>query len=99
MTGATELIFGVGAMIFSLAFIFMVVILMPTKVTKEKLEKILGQKTIEEIEKVKDDEKKVIEIIRGLSKKQKSKLKTLLESQDVRDVIKALQKHIFKGEK
>ena len=99
MTGATELIFGVGAMIFSLAFIFMVVILMPTKVTKEKLEKILGQKTIEEIEKVKDDEKKVIEIIRGLSKKQKSKLKTLLESQDVRDVIKALQEHIFKGEK
>ena len=99
MTGATELIFGVGVMIFSLAFIFMVVILMPTKVTKEKLEKILGQKTIEEIEKVKDDEKKVIEIIRGLSKKQKSKLKTLLESQDVRDVIKALQEHIFKGEK
>ena len=99
MTDATTLIFAVGAMIFSLAFIFMAIILMPTKVTKEKLEKILGKEVIKEIEKVKDDEAKIKEIIRGLSKKQKNKLKTLLESQDVRDVIKALNEHIFKGEK
>ena len=99
MTDATTLIFAVGAMIFSLAFVFMLIILMPTKVTKEKLEKILGKEVIKEIEKVKDDEAKIKEIIRGLSKKQKNKLKTLLESQDIRDVIKALNEHIFKGEK
>ena len=99
MTDATTLIFAVGAMIFSLAFVFMVIILMPTKVTKEKLEKILGKEVIKEIEKVKDDEAKIKEIIRGLSKKQKHKLKTLLESQDIRDVIKALNEYIFKGEK
>ena len=99
MTDATTMIFGVGAMIFSLAFIFMIIILIPTKVTREKLEKILGEKVIEEIKQVKDDEKKIIEIIRNLSKKQKNRLKTLLESQDVRDVIKALNEHILKGEK
>ena len=99
MTDATTMIFGVGAMIFSLAFIFMAIILIPNKVTKEKLEKILGQKAIEEIKKFENEEEKIIEIIRSLSKKQKSKLKTLLESQDVRDVVKALKEHILKGEK
>jgi len=98
MTITTELIFAIGAMIVSLNFIFMFFVFMPTKITKEKLEKILGQKAIEEIKKVQDDEKKIAEIIRSLSKKQKNKLKTLLESQDVRDVIKALKEHILKGE-
>ena len=99
MTITTELIFGVGIMIFSLAFIFMATILLPNKVTKEKLEKILGHKAIEDIKKIQNDEKKMAEIIRGLSKKQKAKLKTLLESQDVRDVIQAIKEHILKGEK
>ena len=99
MTTATMMIFGVGAMIFSLAFIFMAIIMIPNKVTKEKLEKILGQKAIEEIKKVQDEEEKIVEIIRSLSKKQKGKLKTLLESQDVRDVIEAIKEHILKGEK
>ena len=99
MTITTELIFGVGIMIFSLAFIFMATILLPNKVTKEKLEKILGQKAIEEIKKVQNEEEKIVEIIRNLSKKQKAKLKTLLESQDVRDVIQAIKEHILKGEK
>ena len=99
MTDATTMIFAVGAMIFSLAFIFMAIILIPNKVTKEKLEKILGQKAIEEIKKFENEEEKIIEIIRNLSKKQKSKLKTLLESQDVRDVVKAVKEHILKGEK
>ncbi len=98
MTITTELIFGIGIMIFSLAFIFMAIILIPNKVTKEKLEKILGQKAIEEIKKVEDDEKKIAQIIRSLSKSQKNKLKTLLESQDVRDVVKALKEHILRGE-
>jgi len=98
MTITTELIFAIGAMIVSLNFIFMFFVFMPTKITKEKLEKILGQKAIEEIKKVQNDEKKIAEIIRSLSKKQKNKLKTLLESQDVRDVIKALKEHILKGE-
>ncbi len=98
MTITTELIFGIGIMIFSLAFIFMAIILIPNKVTKEKLEKILGQKAIEEIKKVENDEKKIAQIIRSLSKSQKNKLKTLLESQDVRDVVKALKEHILRGE-
>ena len=98
MTTTTMMIFGVGIMIFSLAFIFMAVIMIPNKVTKEKLEKILGQKAIEEIKKVQDEEEKIIEIIRSLSKKQKNKLKTLLESQDVRDVVKVIKEHIVKGE-
>ncbi len=98
MTITTELIFAIGLMIVSLNFIFMAFVFMPNKVTKEKLEKILGQKAIEEIKKVENEEKKIVEIIRGLSKKQKNKLKTLLESQDVRDVVKALKEHILKGE-
>ena len=99
MTITTELIFVIGAMIVSLNFIFMAFVFIPRKVTKEKLEKILGHKVIEDIKKIQNDEKKMAEIIRGLSKKQKGKLKTLFESQDVRDVIQAIREHILKVEK
>ena len=91
---APMLIYGVGIMIFSLAFIFMFLILMPNKVTKEKLIKIIGEEEIEKIKKAKDEEE-IKSIIRALPKKKRSKLKTLMESQDIRDVLKALNEHIL----
>ena len=91
---APMLIYGVGIMIFSLAFIFMFLILMPNKVTKEKLIRIIGEEEIEKIKKAKDEEE-IKSIIRALPKKKRSRLKTLMESQDIRDVLKALNEHIL----
>jgi len=93
--GYTTVIFAVGIMIFSLAFIFMAMLLIPTKVTKEKLEKIFGKETINRIKNAKDEDE-IKAIIRSLPKRKKIKLKTLLESQDIRDVLKAINKHILK---
>ena len=92
--GGTGLIIGVGVMIFSLAFIFLFILLIPNKVTKEKLIKIIGEKEIEKIKNAKDDEE-IKSIIRSLPKRKRSKLKTLMESQDIRDVLKALHEHIL----
>ena len=89
------LIVGVGVMIFSLAFIFIIILLIPTKVTKEKLIKIIGEENIEKIKQAKDDEE-IKAIIRSLPKKRKNKLKVLLESQDIRDVLKALHEYVLK---
>jgi len=93
--GYTTVIFAVGIMIFSLAFIFMVMLLIPTKVTKEKLEKIFGNEIVEKIKNAKDEDE-IKAIIRSLPKRKKIKLKTLLESQDIRDVLKAINEHILK---
>jgi len=93
----TGLIFVVATFIFSLNFIFLIFLLLPSKVTKEKLIKIIGEDNIEKIKQAKDD-KEIVEIIRALPKKRKVKLKTLMESQDVRDVLKALREHILKEE-
>ena len=92
---ASMLIYGVGIMIFSLAFIFMILILIPSKITKEKLIKIIGEDEIEKIKNAKDEEE-IKAIIRALPKKKRNKLKTLMESQDIRDVLKALNEHILK---
>ncbi len=92
--GGTGLIVSVGVLIFSLAFIFLFIILIPSNVTKEKLIKIIGEENIEKIKQAKDDEE-IKEIIRNLPKKSKNRLKTLLESQDIRDVLKALHEHIL----
>ena len=92
--GNTGLIIGVGIMIFSLAFIFLFILFIPNKVTKEKLIKIIGEENIEKIKQAKNEDE-IKEIIRSLPKKNKNKLKTLLESQDIRDVLKALQEHIL----
>ena len=93
--GGTGLIIGVGVMIFSLAFIFLFILFIPNKVTKEKLIKIIGEENIEKIKQAKDDEE-IKKIIRALPKKRRSKLKTLMESQDIRDVLEALHEHILK---
>ncbi len=92
---ATTLIYIVGLSIASIAFIFMFLILKPSKVTKEKLEKVLGQDAVEKIKQAKDDEE-IKTIIRSLPKLRKAKLKTLMESQDIRDVLKAIHEHILK---
>ncbi len=93
--GHTQIIFAVAIMIFSLAFIFIALILIPSKITKEKLEKIIGAETVEKIKSAKDEEE-IKNIIRSLSNKQKNRLKTLMESQDINDVIESLKKYILK---
>ena len=68
-----------------------------TEVTEEKLVKILGEEAVDKIKKAKDDEE-IKAIIRSLKRRRKTKLKTLLESQDIRDAVKAIKKHILKRE-
>jgi len=92
MDGA-GIFFIVAFSIFSLAIIFMIMLVIPNKVTKEKLEKILGKEIVEKLKEVQDDEEKMKEIIRSLKTSKKVKLKTLFESQDVRDVIKGFKEH------
>jgi len=78
----------------SMAFLFLFTVLRTHKVSEEKLRKIFKD-DIDKILKAKDDEE-LKQIIRGLSKKQKKQLKVLLESQDIRDVLKAIKVHITK---
>ena len=59
--------------------------------------KILGEEAVDKIKKAKDDEE-IKAIIRSLKRRRKTKLKTLLESQDIRDAVKAIKKHILKRE-
>ncbi len=93
--GSTGLIIGVGVGIFSMAFIFLIILLLPNKVTKEKLIKIIGEEDIEKIQKAKNDEE-IKTIIRSLPKRKRNKLKILLESQDIRDLLKVLHEYILK---
>ena len=93
--GGAGLIMLVGVGIFSMAFIFLFILLIPTKVTKEKLIKIIGEENVKKIKEAKDDEE-IKAIIRSLPKRKRSKLKTLMESQDIRDVLKAIHEHILK---
>lgn len=90
---ATTLMYIVALLSVSLAVIFLLLILKPNIVTKEKLEKILGDEAINKLKNAKD-ENEMKQIIRDLPKKTKTKLKVLLESQDIRDVIKAVNEHI-----
>jgi hypothetical protein len=90
---ATTLIYTVALLSVSLAVVFLLLILKPSNVTKEKLEKILGDEAIQELKNAKD-ETEIKQIIRSLPKKTKTKLKVLLESQDIRDAIKAINEHI-----
>jgi len=97
MDSAATLIYIVAISIFSLAFIFMFMLIKNTEVTEEKLVKILGEEAVDKIKKAKDDEE-IKAIIRSLKRRRKTKLKTLLESQDIRDAVKAIKKHILKRE-
>ncbi|WP_457563814.1 hypothetical protein [Caminibacter pacificus] len=86
---ATTLIYIVGISIFSMAFIFMFLILKPTRVTKEKLIKVLGKEAAERIQQAKDIED-IKKVIMSLKKSRKIKLKTLAESQNLVDALKLI---------
>jgi len=79
----------------SMAFVFLITILKTQKVSAEKLKKIFGEENILKIIEAKTEEE-IKEIIRTLHKSKKKALKTLLESQDIRDVLKAIDEHIRK---
>jgi len=93
---AESMIYIIAISIFSLAFIFMIMLLFPNKVTKEKIEKILGD-DLESIKNAKDDEE-LKHLIRNLPKKKRTKLKTLFESQDLQVAIKEIKKYILNKE-
>jgi len=77
----------------SMSIIFLFSVLKESKPDKEKLTKIFGEELIEKVKNAKDDEE-IKNIIKSLNKKQKVKLKTLLESQDIRIALNALKEHI-----
>jgi len=91
---AEMMIYIIGASIFSIAFIFMIMLLRKVEITEEKILKILGEHA-EEIKQAKNDEE-LKKLIRALPKKKRTKLKTLFESQDLQDAIKHIKKHILK---
>jgi len=77
----------------SMSIVFLVSVLGESKPDAKKLTKILGKENIEKVKNAKDDEE-IKKVILSLSKKQKTKLKTLLESQDIRLAVNALKEHI-----
>jgi len=77
----------------SMSIVFLLSILKENKPDANKLTKILGEENIEKVKQAKDDDE-IKDIILKLSKKQKRKLKVLMESQDIRDAINALKEHI-----
>jgi len=91
---AETMIYIIGISIFSLAFIFMFMILRKVEITEERILKIL-QDDAEKIKQAKSDDE-LKELIRSLDKKKKTKLKTLFESQDLQVAIKEIKKHVIK---
>jgi len=67
----------------------MFLILKPTRVTKEKLIKVLGKEAAERIQQAKDIED-IKKVIMSLKKSRKIKLKTLAESQNLVDALKLI---------
>jgi len=91
---AEMMIYIIGASIFSIAFIFMFMLLRRVEITEERILKILGEHA-EEIKQAKNDEE-LKQLIRALPKKKRTKLKILFESQDLQVAIKHIKKHILK---
>jgi len=91
---ATTMIMIVGLSIASMAFIFIFMLLRNIEITEERILKILGEHA-EEIKKAQDDEE-LKKLIRALPKKKRFKLKTLFESQDIRDAVYHIKKHVLK---
>ena len=78
----------------SMSIIFLLSVLKENKPDAKKLTKILGKENIEKVKNAQNDDE-IKDIIRkNLTKKQKTKLKTLVESQDIRDALNALKEHI-----
>ncbi|MRJ06390.1 MAG: 4-hydroxy-3-methylbut-2-en-1-yl diphosphate synthase [Epsilonproteobacteria bacterium] len=97
MDGAL-MVMGVGLGITSMAFILIFMLLRNVEVNRERLEKIFGKEITRQLEEAKDD-KEIEAIIRALPRRKKTKLKTLLESQDIRDAIEAVKNYIWRKEK
>lgn len=77
----------------SMSIVFLISVLKENKPDLQKLTKILGKENIQKIKQTQnEDELKAL--IRSFNAKQKSKLKTLIESQDIRDVVKVFKEHI-----
>ena len=78
----------------SMSIVFLLSVLKENKPDEKKLTKILGKENIQKVKEAKNDDE-IKDIIRkNLTKKQKTKLKTLVESQDIRDALNALKIHI-----
>jgi len=77
----------------SMSIVFLFSVLGKSIPDAKKLTKILGKENIQKVKEANNDEE-IKDIIRNLTKKQKVKLKTLLESQDIRDALNALKVHI-----
>jgi (p)ppGpp synthase/HD superfamily hydrolase len=91
--GGALLVMGVGLGIASMAFILLFMLLRETEVTRERLERVLGAEVVAQLERASTN-REIEEIIRKLSWRQKSRLKTLLESQDIRDAVWAIRKYL-----
>jgi (p)ppGpp synthase/HD superfamily hydrolase len=77
----------------SMSIVFLFSVLKENKPDKEKLTKILGEEIVQKVQNAKNDEE-IKEIIKSLNKKQKRKLKTLTESQDIRVALNAFKEHL-----
>jgi len=77
----------------SMSIVFLFSVMRNIEVTPERIIKIFGEENIAKVKQAKDDEE-IRNIIKSLNKKQKTQLKTLLESQDIRIALNALKTHI-----
>ncbi len=78
----------------SMSIVFLLSVLKENKPDEKKLTKILGEENIQKVKEAKNDDDIKDIIKKNLTKKQKTKLKTLVESQDIRDALNALKIHI-----
>ena len=78
----------------SMSIVFLLSVLKENKPDEKKLTKILGEENIQKVKEAKNDDHIKDIIKKNLTKKQKTKLKTLVESQDIRDALNALKIHI-----
>jgi cysteinyl-tRNA synthetase len=77
----------------SMSIVFLLSVLKESKPDEKKLTKILGEEIVKQVKEAKNDDE-IKEIIKKLDKKQKRKLKTLTESQDIRVALNALKVHL-----
>ena len=79
----------------SMSIVFLFSVTKDIKIDEKSITKIFGKENIKKVQEAKTDEE-LAKIVRNLTKKQKVKLKSLLESQDIRVAIDALKTHILK---
>ncbi len=92
-TADAIMIITLGSASMSIIFLFMVT--RDIQPNEKRLIKIFGQELTQKFKNATNEEE-IKELIRNMSKKQKTKLKTLLESQDIRDALHNIKTHIRK---